>query len=140
VLDVVYSPRMNKPESLWTVLPGLDIFLCNAQEAMRITHADNYLKAATELRHRGAKNVVVKLGSQGCWLEGNNSQVHLPGEKGKLVVDTTGAGDAFAAGMITALVQGEDIQTACKVGNHAGARIVSGMGAITAWGNPDSGL
>lgn len=140
VLDVVHSPRMNQPESLWPVLPGLDIFLCNSQEAMRITHADNYFKAATELRHRGAKNVVVKLGSQGCWLEGSNSQAHLAGEQGKHVIDTTGAGDAFAAGLVTALVHGEDMQSACKAGNLAGARIITEMGAITAWGNPDSGL
>ena len=49
------------------------------------------------------------------------------------VVDTTGAGDAFAAGLIAALVGGKDLKSACLAGNLAGARIVQRLGAITAW-------
>jgi sugar/nucleoside kinase (ribokinase family) len=140
VLDVVHSPRMGQPESLWSVLPGLDVFLCNSQEAMRITQTDNYFDAAADLQRRGAKNVVVKLGAQGCSLFSGNSHLHLAGEAVKQVVDTTGAGDAFAAGLVSAMVHGKDLPAACIAGNLAGARIVAEMGAISAWGYPESGL
>ena len=52
---------------------------------------------------------------------------------GAKVVDTTGAGDAFAAGFIAAALRGERLEAACEAGNAAGARIVSRLGAVSAW-------
>jgi sugar/nucleoside kinase (ribokinase family) len=140
VLDVVHSPRMDYPEYLWPVLPRLDIFLCNATEAMRITGKKNYEEAAEELHWRGAQAVVVKLGAKGCYLVDDVDRIYIEGVPVENVVDTTGAGDAFAAGLISALIEGRDMPEACVAGNQAGAKIVTEMGAITAWGKPDFGL
>jgi len=49
------------------------------------------------------------------------------------VVDTTGAGDAFAAGLIAAILQGADLEMACKAANQAGARVAADYGCISAW-------
>ncbi len=140
VLDVVHSPNMNNPEALWPVLPGLDVFLCNTQEAERITHEAEPEKAAEFLKNKGAKNVIVKLGAQGCWLDGVNNAIKIPGFSVDRVVDTTGAGDGFMAGLIGGLARGASLEEACRLGNQAGARMVAELGAISGWGTPPTQL
>ena len=49
------------------------------------------------------------------------------------VADTTGAGDAFAAGFIAALLQGSDLEMACRAANQAGARVAADFGSVSAW-------
>jgi sugar/nucleoside kinase (ribokinase family) len=131
-LDVVHSPRMEHPDPLWTCLPHLDVFLCNQREAATITGLEDYRAAAGVLRQRGARAVIVKLGQEGCWVDKESGQEHVPGVPAQ-VVDTTGAGDAFAAGLLAALASGADLVTACQAGNRAGALIVGALGTVTGW-------
>ncbi len=131
-LDVVRSTRMQDPSSLWPNLPYLDLFLCNAHEAWRLTGEEAPDRAGRSLRDRGAKSVIVKLGRDGCWLESAtfSGQIEAPRVE---VVDTTGAGDAFAAGLIKALLKDERMEVACQSANQAGAHIVGTLGAVGAW-------
>lgn len=131
-LDVVRSPRMAHPASLWSTLPEVDVFLCNAAEAARLSGERKPPIAARLLRGRGAGAVVVKSGAQGAWLDCDAYTGEINGEP-VTVVDTTGAGDAFAAGMIAALLGGASLAEACRVGNLAGAWTVSKLGALAAW-------
>jgi sugar/nucleoside kinase (ribokinase family) len=131
-LDVVNSPRMADPSILWEILPEIDVFLCNEVEAQRITEEKGIHPAAESLRQRGANAVVIKLGAQGCWLEDAQSSRLVPGLQAT-VVDTTGAGDAFSAGLIAALLWGKDLPVACERANAAGSRMVSTLGAISGW-------
>ncbi|MBM3144006.1 MAG: carbohydrate kinase family protein [Chloroflexi bacterium] len=134
-LDVVFTERMDDPHlraSLWAAMPHLDHFLCNDYEAYRMTDIRDSKKAARALKARGATNVIVKLGEKGCWVESDSFTGRIPAPKAE-VVDTTGAGDAFAAGFIAALCRGADLPTAAEAGNRAGARIVGRLGAIQAW-------
>ncbi|MGD2158314.1 MAG: carbohydrate kinase family protein [Anaerolineales bacterium] len=134
-LDVVFNVRMDDPKMqtvLWEALPQLDCFMCNAYEAYRLTGEQEYRDAVLVLRERGARTVIVKLGSQGCWLENDDFAQRVPAPQVR-VVDTTGAGDAFAAGFIAAILRGEALVEACRAGNHAGARIVTRLGAVEAW-------
>jgi len=131
-LDVVRSPRMNDPSTLWPCMPFLDVFLCNDEEARRLSGEDEPHRAAMALNSRGSKSVIVKLGSLGCWLESANYSARIPGEQVD-VIDTTGAGDAFAAGLIAALLHGDDLPAACRAANVAGARMVCTMGAVSGW-------
>ena len=132
-LDVVRSPRMADPTPLWPCLPHLDIFLCNENEAMRISGVDDPIRAAHALRQRGANTVIVKLGREGCWLENQDIAERIPAPVARSIVDTTGAGDAFAAGLISAVLNGNDYLEACQEGNRAGSRAVECLGALTAW-------
>lgn len=127
-LDVVRSPRLQHPEPLWPCLPYLDTFLCNQNEGWRLTGEQEAQKAAGVLRARGAKAVIVKLGGKGCWLDSDEFCGQIPGEEVP-VVDTTGAGDAFAAGMVAAWLMGANLVSACQAGNHAGALAVGSLGA-----------
>lgn len=136
-LDVVTSPRMDDPGTLWPCLPHLDIFLCNEHEAWRLTGKSDPKSAARILQERGGNTVIIKLGAKGCWLQVSPQSQN--GSSGRIlasqvdVVDTTGAGDAFASGLIAAILEGYPLQEACIAGNKAGGRIVGSLGAIRGW-------
>ena len=134
-LDVVFNVRMDDPELrqvLWAVLPFLDTFMANEPEAARLTGEENYEKAALILKKIGPKKVVIKRGISGCYGLSDAYSGIVPTRKVE-ALDTTGAGDAFAAGYIAALVRDQTFQEACLAGNQAGARICTRLGAITAW-------
>jgi sugar/nucleoside kinase (ribokinase family) len=131
-LDVAHSPRMANPAILWELLPHLDTFFCNEQEAQALIGITNPSDAADIFVRKGAKNVVIKTGKTGCWLQGAQFSGNIPSNEAQ-VADTTGAGDAFCAGFLAAIVRGEDTREACRQGNLAGARIVSSFGAVAAW-------
>lgn len=131
-LDVVRSARMSDPSLLWPCMPGVDIFLCNQIESERLSGFADIEKASGFLRKKGAKSVVIKLGEKGCWIDSDEYEGIIAAPKVE-VVDTTGAGDAFAAGMIAALVKGKNLKDACLEGNKAGAKMVTKIGAVGGW-------
>jgi 2-dehydro-3-deoxygluconokinase len=77
---------------------------------------------------RGAKLVVVKLGAAGAYFRTSDRDGTLPGVAVPHVVDTVGAGDGFAAGLISALLEGETIEHAVARGNRVGAFAVQVIG------------
>ena len=131
-LDVVRSPRLSHPEYLWPAMPHLNVFFCNANEAWRLTGEELPDRAAQALRTHGAQSVIIKLGEDGCYAVGPDFAGVIPAPR-VAVVDTTGAGDAFAAGFIAASLQGAHLEAACTAGNQAGAKTVGSLGAIAHW-------
>ncbi len=129
-LDVVTSPAMDHPEVLWPLLPHLDALLCNRREAEIITGVGDPGEAAGILHERGARNVIVKLGPEGCWLSEDGRGKLIPGIQVADPCDTTGAGDAFAAGLLAGLRQGLDLVAACGLGNQLGAAATAYLGAV----------
>lgn len=137
-LDVVESPQLRDASQLWPCLPYLDIFLCNQQEAQILTGEAEPYQAATFMHSLGAETVVIKGGDQGCWLSSRSdpagaiAQTHVPAINVP-VVDTTGAGDAFAAGLVAAILKGKHLPEACLAANRAGAQAVTALGAVSGW-------
>lgn len=131
-LDVVRTWTMSDPQPLWECLPALDYFFCNAQEAAILTGCEEPQSAAQDFHCRGAHRVVIKLGEQGCWLDSPDFQGKIETQP-VTVLDTTGAGDAFAAGFLAARAAGAGEVEACQAGNAAGRRVVQELGAVTAW-------
>jgi ribokinase len=84
-----------------------------------------------ELRRRGARIVVVKLGEQGCVLVSDGEPRHLPTPKVQ-AVDTTAAGDVFNAALAVGLSEGMDLFAACQFANRAAAVSVTRRGAQAA--------
>ena len=132
-LDVATSPAMDDPTPLWPLLPWLDVFFCNAHEGYRLTGHQDPEAIAAALGDRGARRVVVKLGSAGSLGWAPDFRGRVPAPEVQAVVDTTGAGDAFAAGFIAARLQGASFHEALQAGNQAGARAVTALGAIAAF-------
>jgi 2-dehydro-3-deoxygluconokinase len=73
---------------------------------------------------RGARQVVIKLGAQGAYFADHARCGMAPGVLVPKVVDTVGAGDGFAVGVISALLDGLSLDEAAARGNTIGARVV----------------
>ncbi len=76
----------------------------------------------------GSRSVVLTLGGDGVVVADAAGVTHLPA-KPVTVVDTTGAGDAFAGALAAALAAGEDLGAAVQKGIDAGAEAVQYLGA-----------
>jgi ribokinase len=85
-------------------------------------------KAAKVLLSRGAKNVIVTLGSNGALLVSEKQVIHVDAYKVE-VIDTTAAGDAFIGGFASALLRGIEIEKAVKYANSCGALAATKFGA-----------
>jgi sugar/nucleoside kinase (ribokinase family) len=98
----VLSPYRKTWSYLREALPLTDVFHGNAEEARSLTGARDPERAASAIRRLGAKNVLVTLGGDGCIAAVAGQVLRLPAFKVR-VVDPTGAGDAFSAGVILKL-------------------------------------
>jgi sugar/nucleoside kinase (ribokinase family) len=109
----------------WTA--GADWIFSNESEAEALTGVVGFEAQARALgAHFG--HVVIKRGAQGAALGGRDGvRLALPAERVR-AIDSTGAGDAFAAGFLAAHVAGEDEQTALRKAIAAGARAVQMLG------------
>ena len=106
----------------------VSVLFANEDEIMSLYEVDEFDQALQAVRHdcqvaaltRGAKGSVVV----------NGEEVHVvdadPIDK---VVDTTGAGDAYAAGFLSGLVRNKDLAQCAHIGNVAAGEVISHMGA-----------
>ena len=85
-------------------------------------------KRATVLLDVGVKVVVITLGKSGCFVATKDNQKHVS-VKPLNAVDTTGAGDALAAGFIYGLLKGKDEITSAKLGNDVARFCIQEKGA-----------
>jgi len=88
---------------------------CSDVDYERIFNAPlkNPQKALDQFLEMGAKQICLTLGAKGCWVADSENETFLPSRKIK-VVDTTGAGDAFWSGYLTAFLQGENLVDCAK--------------------------
>ncbi len=103
------------------VLPGLE-------EGRFLTGAATPEDIARFYREQGAKAVVVKLGAEGAYYDGEEGRGYVPGVPVAQVVDTVGAGDGFAVGVVSALLEGRGLAAAARRGAWIGARAVQVIG------------
>jgi len=103
------------------VLPGLE-------EGRFLTGKDTPESIATFYRQRGARLVVVKLGREGAYFDSDSATGYVAGFPVSKVVDTVGAGDGFAVGVISALLDGLSVPAAVRRGAWIGARAVQVLG------------
>lgn len=109
------------------LIGGLHTYVCNCVEAEElwgkpVGSIPAAQGAALALLDRGPSQVVVTLGALGCVVaeRGMGDPVHVPALAVE-VVDTTGAGDAFVAGLSHALACGADLVTAAEAGTRVAA-------------------
>ena len=104
------------------VLPGIE-------EGRLLTGEDSPEGIAAFYRAQGARLVVVKLGPDGAFFDDEELGCgYVPGFTVAQVVDTVGAGDGFAAGVISGLLDGLAVPDAVKRGAWIGARAVQVVG------------
>lgn len=117
-------------QRLHTALPHLDAICPNLTEARGITGARTPDDCAAWLHERGVEHVAIKLGRDGAYVLDSGTGVHVPPREVR-AKDETGAGDAFAAGLICGLLKDWPLAEAAKLANAVGALSTTGMGAST---------
>lgn len=139
VADMVPSRIGQTLDDIAGALAGLDYFFPNADEAIALTGARDEREAAETLRAVGVDHVVMKSGRNGCLVLWRDHAERVPAfDRSDLEqLDTTGAGDNFAAGYIRALLDGADPLQAAVYGHGVAAVSVSGLGATAAVTGPD---
>ena len=110
----------------------VDYLIPNEEEACLVTGAASAEQAASVLQQAGAKNVVIKCGSRGCYVLGQEAGCgyYVPAQEA-VCVDTTGAGDSFAAGFLYGLSEGWELYKCAEFANSCGAKAVGQVGATT---------
>jgi len=116
-----------------SVLQLVDVLTPNQTEAKVLTgrtanEADPE-HMARDLTRAGVKNVVMTLGERGALVVTESSSKHIPAMQ-MHAVDTTGAGDAFNAGLATALANGEALESAVEFAVVTGGLAVTKEGVI----------
>jgi sugar/nucleoside kinase (ribokinase family) len=127
LLDVVVAADQRGFEPLWRVLPAVDVFLPNEDEARQCTGRDDPLEQARVMRDHGAGIVVLTMGPSGALVVGPEGPWRVSSLPVK-AVDPSGGGDAFAAGVIKGLREGWDIKRAVQLGAILGASCVEVVG------------
>jgi sugar/nucleoside kinase (ribokinase family) len=130
VLDVVtpgpgdYLPRLEK------LLPHVDVFLPNADEAALMTGLSDPLAQAERFRALGVGTTIVTLGEGGSVLVSARERLRA-GAFRVPFVDGSGGGDAFAAGYMTGLLEGREPADCLRLASALGASCVQAIGTTT---------
>jgi len=114
-------------------LEGVDFLTPNEIEAEAIVSIDVNSKQGPErivqaLRSRGATNIALTLGKQGCYIADKQQIVLIPAREVQ-AVDSTGAGDAFNGFLATALARGQSLFEAAQRASIAATMSVTQSGA-----------
>ncbi len=108
----------------------IDYLLINAREAARLISAESVEKAAQILGTRVGKYAVIKCGARGAVASDGRDILTSPAFP-TTATDTTGAGDAFNAGLLMGILQNEPIRSCLRIANAMGALNVRKAGGTT---------
>ncbi|MDD3362899.1 MAG: sugar kinase [Hespellia sp.] len=132
------SPRLNETlEDIKEALGYVDYFFPNFEEASEMAGESEEAKVADILYNCGVKNVIMKIGKRGCYIRNAQGAMIVPACKGVTAIDTIGAGDNFASGFITALLDGKDLRECAIYANCTAAVSVQYVGATEGVQNKD---
>ena len=129
-LDTGLDPLQREPKIFYKILPRLALCITGEEEASLLTGKDNLKEQAAALLAQGMKLVAIKLGSRGAYLAWPHGDLLLPGYQVE-VKDTTGAGDAFSAGLIYGWMRGYSPCASGALANALGGLSTTYYGA--AW-------
>lgn len=130
--DMTKCKNKETVEEMTPALRYVDYLFPNDEEAMLFTGEDSVEAAAEKLKNAGVKNIVIKCGAKGCYVNSQDSVYWLPAVEGTKCIDTTGAGDSFVAGFLYALSKGNKMEACVTYANQCGSRAVKVIGA-TEW-------
>lgn len=106
----------------------VDLLFCNEQEAMAVTGAPD-LRAAVAALESLTKMVCITTGETGAVVAADGIATATPALKVNRLIDTTGAGDMYAAGVLRGLTAGFDLVSSSMIGSRMAALIVGQVGA-----------
>ena len=105
----------------------VDIVFCNFDEAKMFSQCESMADVSAYLQNF-SKKIVMTVGAEGAYyFEGDNT-VYQPAIKVDNVIDTTGAGDNFAAGFLDFYLSDKSIQEALSQGNNKASQVIQQLG------------
>ena len=103
-----------------------DLFMPSFEEARALSGVEDPFEMADFFFDRGCGSVVIKLGKEGALLcKSREERTLVPIIEGVNVKDTTGAGDAFCAGVVSSLTYGKTLAEAVEVGSILAASVIT---------------
>jgi sugar/nucleoside kinase (ribokinase family) len=135
---IVAADTMNfwiasKRQALLRLIAEVDMMVMNDTEAMQLTSTSNLVTAGREILRLGPKVVAIKKGSNGALLCSATDFALIPAFPLETVVDPTGAGDSFGAGLIAAMARRD-----AEIDDFAALRESAAYGSVIASFNCES--
>lgn len=115
-------------DAMVKLLDRVDILFANEDEARGLVGTDDVDEAVATLAARCA-TVVVTRGAAGSVVASGGATISVPAAEVSRVVDTTGAGDSFAAGFLHGFVRGADPERCARLGGVVAAEVIGHLGA-----------
>ncbi len=117
-------------EEIKTILNSTDILVFNKEEATILTEKKTIQQMMKELKKmiKPTGIIVITDGPRGSYAYSEELLYHISPKKVK-IVETTGAGDAFASAFTTAIMKKENIKTALKIGTIQAESVIQSHGA-----------
>lgn len=106
----------------------IDVLFANEAEMVCLTETADTEAAIAAVKDK-VPLLVVTMSEQGACAIAGDDRVHVPAAPVDKVVDTTGAGDLFAAGFLHGQAQGWDVERSLKLGAVCAAEVISHFGA-----------
>ncbi len=127
VVDVVVPQEYQGMEELDLLLPLIDYFVPNADEATRLTGCSDIEQQAARFLEGGAGTVIITNGERGS-MAARGTRRWQADAFDVQCVDPSGAGDAFAAGVITGVLRGLDLADILRLAAALGAAATTAVG------------
>ena len=130
-IDPTYAPPEEMRE-LVHYMPFCDIFTPNLQEAVALTGLNDPLAIINKIEQLGAQFICIKAGSQGTYFKNEDNQLEHIVPPAVNVIDTTGAGEAFVAGLLYQILkQNRSKRESIKYATICGALACTKIGGPT---------
>jgi len=129
-LDTAWDSKGRWMSLLKPCLPYIDYAVPSIEEARMVTGKREPPDVAKVLMDHGVKTVGLKMGEDGCYIRSADAELRIP-KYNVEAVDALGAGDCFAAGFLTGILHGWDLEKTGRFANAVGACCVMALGATT---------
>lgn len=130
VVDVVLGREADVADAAARLMPYVDYFLPNDDEGLLFTGKSEAVAQALAMRDMGAGTVVVTCGEAGAVAVQGDVVWNVPVHQ-VAVLDPSGAGDAFASGIITGIARGWPLKRTLAYGAALGASATRAVGTTT---------
>ena len=127
-LSDAFCVDRHRTEFLAFIKESVDILFANESEILSLYETKNFDEAAQRVK-ADTKLAALTRSAKGSVIVSHGEIVSVPVQPVAKVVDTTGAGDLYAAGFLYGVTQGKDIKTAGLLGSLAAAEVISHVGA-----------
>ena len=117
------APNLIKEDFKKVIRDWVDILILNIEEAKNMTKK-NEIEEITKSLNNMVDTAVITMGEDGCIIIPKGDNYMHVGTKKSDVMDTTGAGDAFAAGLIVGKLKGQEDRECARLGNNAAAKFL----------------